>query len=107
MDEVQKALSTFRNPYNCAQAVQAAFEDNPAETERLAACGGGKAPEGLCGALYAALSVANETNAPAIRAKFREIVGAETCKEIKSTCKTSCPNCVEAASTILKSFKCS
>ena len=105
MDEIKKALSTFRNPYNCAQAVQAAFEDNPAETERLASCGGGKAPEGLCGALYAALTLSDESNTQIIRTKFREIVGAETCQEIKSKCKTSCPNCVEAASTILKSFK--
>ena len=51
--KVEIALSQFRKPYNCAQTVYAAFKGGDAEgLEELSKCGGGKAPEGLCGALY-------------------------------------------------------
>lgn len=56
--KVEIALSKFRKPYNCAQTVYAAFKGGDAEgLEELSKCGGGKAPEGLCGALYSAVKL--------------------------------------------------
>ena len=43
---------------NCAMSVAAAWlnahESDPSEVEKFKTCGAGRAPDGLCGALYAA-----------------------------------------------------
>ena len=60
MNAAEKALSTFREPpymYNCAQTICAAFGRDDL-LDAMKACGGGKAPEGTCGALYGAMMVA-------------------------------------------------
>ena len=57
MNIEEKALSMFRAEpyrYNCAQTVCAALERMDL-VEPLSACSGGRAPDGLCGALYGAL----------------------------------------------------
>lgn len=54
MNIEEKALSMFRAEpyrYNCAQTVCAALERMDL-VEPLSACSGGRAPDGLCGALY-------------------------------------------------------
>lgn len=53
MNIEEKALSMFRAEpyrYNCAQTVCAALERMDL-VEPLSACSGGRAPDGLCGAL--------------------------------------------------------
>lgn len=57
MNIEEKALSTFRTApwrHNCAQAVCAALGREDL-LETVSSCGTGKAPDGLCGALYGAL----------------------------------------------------
>lgn len=104
MDEVEKAISLFRNPYSCAQTIYAAFGGT--DKSRLAYYkenSGGRAPENMCGALFAALELAPESERQAISASFAERVGSTKCREIKALHKTPCEECVLAAAEILKS----
>lgn len=45
-------FTTPGHPYNCAQSV-ALGTGHPELEEELRSCGGGRAPEGFCGALHA------------------------------------------------------
>jgi len=93
---------------NCAQSVISAFKENydiDADTiERFKELGGGKAPEGVCGAYYAAKFVL-EKNAPEKIVELSnyliEHAGSLNCTEIKSNKRLSCLGCVEKVSEYL------
>lgn len=97
-EKIEAALSKFRKPYNCSQTVYAAFRPEDADgVAGLAKCGGGKAPEGVCGSLHAALKLCPDSSGNDVRAKFAEAVGSQFCREIKAVHKTPCEKCVESA----------
>lgn len=92
--------------YNCAQAIAAGFGDHLERLDSLISdlknCGGGKAKEGLCGALFAAeIIISDQEKATLIREKFLKEIGAITCREIKRETKTPCIKCIETAAIIL------
>lgn len=91
--------------YNCAQAVLKIMEERyPEAVKRIPefkAFGGGRAPEGLCGALFSALELADESTHTELRECFKEVAGAESCRDIRSMKKLSCRDCVEKASRLL------
>ena len=100
----EKAIAFFTSvprAGNCAQCVTKAFADDAAVME-MAACGGGNAPGGLCGALYAAMSLAGEKDRESLRSDFRERAGSDLCRELKGSCGTPCRECVEIASELLE-----
>ena len=104
MDEIQKAASAFRKPYSCAQTIYAAFSGS--DDSKLAYYkenSGGRAPENMCGALFAAMELAPESARAEIAAAFAERAGSTKCREIKAIHKTPCEECVLAAAEILKS----
>ncbi len=86
---------------NCAQCVAKAFADDDV-VMKLASCGAGNAPMGLCGALYAALSLADEKDREEIRRAFQERTGSDLCRELKSNYKIPCIKCVEIAAELLE-----
>lgn len=92
--EIQKALEHFRNKhgqnYNCAQSVAAAFDADPAA---FAKHGGGKAPEGWCGAAYVAAQLGGD--AQVVEAAFRAQAGTPKCREILRAGAFKCAGCVE------------
>ena len=90
--------------HNCAQAVLAGCDGAEEDVAQMATCGGGRAPGGLCGALYAAIRLCPE-HADAIREAFAREVGATTCRDIKSTAHTPCPVCVETAAKLVEHFR--
>lgn len=104
MNAAEKALSSFREPpymYNCAQTICAAFGRDDL-LEPMKACGGGRAPEGTCGALYAALTLAGD-KAPAVQEAFLAAHGACTCRELKGgTARVACQDCVRTAANLLE-----
>ncbi len=104
MNAAEKALSTFREPpymYNCAQTICAAFGREDL-LEPMKACGGGKAPEGICGALYAAMTLAGDKALELMEA-FRSIHRACSCRELKGgTPRVACQDCVKTAATLLE-----
>lgn len=104
MNAAEKALSTFREPpymYNCAQTICAAFGREDL-LEAMKSCGGGKAPEGTCGALYAAMTLAGD-NAACVKEAFCAKHGACTCRDLKGgTPRVACQDCVATAAKLLE-----
>ncbi len=101
MSEAGKYFTAPGHPYNCAQSV-ALGANRPILAEELRSCGGGRAPEGICGALHAALLLAPAEKREEIREAFRARAGALTCREIKGEAKTPCLSCVELAAELLE-----
>jgi hypothetical protein len=99
--EVTKALEHFRNKqghnYNCAQAIAAAFDADPAH---FSAHGSGRAPEGWCGAAYAAAELSRDTEA--VKAVFMEAAGSVACREIRRSRAMSCAACVETSARLVQ-----
>ena len=95
--------------HNCAQAVIAGFKDEFSLKDELVATfashGGGKAPKGYCGALYAARYMLENATTDEIEKcndVFIKAAGSSKCKEIRSMKKLSCLGCVEKAAEILE-----
>ena len=100
------ALTYFKSVprrHNCAQSVAAGAGREDLVSE-LAACGGGRAPEGLCGALYAVLRMAPAGEHGRIRKAFAAKAGAETCREIKTGSGFPCEQCVALAAELSEEF---
>ncbi|MFZ5969292.1 MAG: C-GCAxxG-C-C family (seleno)protein [Bacillota bacterium] len=111
-------INTAKNHYlgrdgykrmNCAQAIIYAFKDkfdiDESMVERFKPYGGGNAPEGACGAYYAAKHIL-EKNIDAgktseLEKYFLEKAGAVNCREIRGAKKLSCLGCVEKCSEYL------
>ena len=91
---------------NCAQSVVYAWnlktQDSRNSEETFAACGGGRAPGGLCGAVYASCELAG-ANAAIIKQFFAEKTGGFlTCRDIRMTKKMACSECVGVAAELLE-----
>ena len=105
-----KATDTFRNPvygHNCAQAVANKYKDLYKESDIVSSYApyvGGRAPGGLCGALYAAKEAVPEY-AVEIEKEFIVICGASTCKKIKMETGTSCQVCVDTGDMLVEKYK--
>ena len=97
-----KALELFcaiPKTHNCAQAVACGC-GHCEWKETLASCGGGRAPEGRCGALHAAMLLAeNDTVREEIRKGFVSENGSEFCHELKAA-GVPCAKCVECAAAL-------
>jgi len=101
-----------RRKLNCAQSVATAFQARyglpEAVVAGLAACGGGRAPGGECGAFYAARVALEREHADRIgtcEAAFAGKAGSTRCKEIRSLKRLPCPACVSTAAEILDSVR--
>lgn len=102
-----KAFSLFTATpklHNCAQAVAAGSGREDLVPE-LAVCGGGRAPEGLCGALYAATLLAVPEKTAILKEEFSAAAGALTCREIKSGTKFPCSECVRLAADLVEKYR--
>ena len=103
-----EALDFFHQPpyrYNCAQSVAAGAGADAQMISDLASAGGGRAPDGCCGALYAAMLMSAPGNREALTAEFRERAGAVTCRELKQVCHFPCEECVKLGAELQKKFK--
>ncbi len=101
------ALAVFhRAPenLNCAQAVLAAYQAvsgrQVAPVAEFQLHGGGRAPDGECGALYAACRIAPESAAH-LRAGFAARAGATRCRPLKRELRFPCTDCVGLAAELL------
>ena len=104
---VERAMTAYtQERLNCAQSVLRGFqhrynlrEEQIVEARRH---GGGRAEEGMCGALYAALSLASDPPVrERVRAAFTKSVGSEKCREIKRATRVPCHECVRLAASLL------
>ena len=105
--EREEAAVVFRKPprmLNCSQSV-AAVCGRDELVDGLAGFGGGRAPEGLCGALYAALAIVPEAKRDELNRRFAEAVGNVACRDIKAVNKTPCLDCVATAIALARELK--
>ena len=94
---------------NCGQAILKAFQEKFSLSDdvisQFKAYGAGKAPEGFCGALYAA-KVILEKQSPEksqdVEKAFLACAGSTKCKEIRALHKLSCLGCIEKAAEWLE-----
>ncbi|MCE5302153.1 MAG: hypothetical protein LLF97_03470 [Planctomycetaceae bacterium] len=102
--EKPDALAHFhqRQGYNCAQAVLKAFAARAGFDEACIGAfsrfGGGRAPDGECGALFAAKSLFRDRAAQqAIENIFVRAAGDATCRAIRKGKTFTCGQCVQTA----------
>ena len=101
------ALQVFHQPperLNCAQSVIQAYRsvsgDEAHQLEEFKKLGAGRAPEGVCGALFAACQV-GEKHAATLPRRFKARAGSIHCRELKGQ-SVSCKTCVETAAELLE-----
>lgn len=107
------AIEHFKNRQgNCAQSVARAWAEKSGHPDadelhrRFESCGGGKAPEGLCGALHAACELAGESHHEAVKAQFADKAeGKLTCRDIRRGRIMPCADCVGTAATALETVQ--
>jgi len=99
MNKAVEIYSRIPKTHNCAQSVAEGCDRHDL-VETLKTCGGGRAPEGLCGALYAALLINPQERHSAIREAFDKAAGSKYCNEIRTARTTSCARCVEIAAEL-------
>lgn len=121
VDYLNSAASIAKNHYlgkegcqkmNCAQAVLCAFKNqfeiNQNTIDLFKGFGGGNAPEGMCGAYYAARYILENSSAEQhlseLENYFLQHAGDTRCKEIKESRKLSCVGCVEKNSEFLVEY---
>ena len=104
----EHALKVFRQPperFNCAQAVLHAWREVSGDTSialaDLKPFGGGRAPDGLCGALHAACMVA-PGRAEALKRNFAAQLGSRYCRELRAAKVHPCETCVAYAAELLR-----
>lgn len=104
---VEKAKAAYAvERLNCAQSILRAFQESRGVTEEQISAarqlGGGRAENGVCGALSAASSLVEE---PQIRERLRKRfvaeAGSEKCREIRKLGRLTCEECVLLAATLL------
>jgi hypothetical protein len=103
----EHALKVFRQPpdrLNCAQSVLHAWREVVGDTALTVAdlkpFGAGRAPEGLCGAVYAACLLA-PNRAEELKTAFAARLGSLYCKEIRAAKEHPCAECVAEAAELL------
>lgn len=102
MNNALELFTAVPKQHNCAQAVVCGFghaEFNAA----MASCGGGKAPDGICGALHGALLLLPPDKHEAAKARFLAAAGALKCRELKSA-NVNCQSCVACAAKIVEEY---
>ena len=94
---------------NCAQSVAETFREKYSLDEKkttiLSACGGGMAPEGYCGAFYAAKCLLDHhfpQRAQESMAQLHSAADSLKCREIKALKKLPCVGCVEKAAEVVE-----
>lgn len=95
----------------CAQTILGAFQEKfDVEDETIdlfAQFGGGRAPEGLCGAYYSTVFLLNEKLPDMVdkfKLEYEEKLKFTKCRDLKAN-KISCIQCVEFCSEHLENIK--
>ncbi|NDV47703.1 redox-active protein [Paludibacter sp. 221] len=91
--------------FNCAQTIlkgfQADFNVPESMIEDYRAYGGGRAKDGICGALFAAESLLESSEKEFLEKQFAAKLGSVYCRELKKL-KTPCVECVRFADELIQ-----
>lgn len=108
LDLIKKIFHHSEKNYNCAQTLLKMFEKthplSEAEIETYRAHGGGRAPEGQCGALFAAKQLFSHHPEiiESMHQEFLTEIGDIKCFDIKKRLKKSCQECIACAATLVE-----
>jgi hypothetical protein len=100
---IGKTLDAYsQERLNCAQSIFRGFQDKASVSQETIdearAFGGGRAYEGRCGALYAAMELTKSPRAKeTLIDAFVRQAGSDKCREIKKLGKFKCIDCVRLA----------
>ena len=105
----QKNASDYfhkEDAYNCAQAILRSFQSEYSISQKMidsySAYGGGRAEDGLCGALYAAKTMLNDPGkTELLKKEFLKKAGSVKCREILKLKKLPCADCVDLAAKVV------
>ncbi|MDD5664273.1 MAG: C-GCAxxG-C-C family (seleno)protein [Victivallaceae bacterium] len=104
---VKKSIKAYNDEkFNCAQSIlkgfQEHFEVSDHDITEARKIGGGRAENGLCGALHSAITlVRDEKKKTFISTNFIEAAGSDKCREIRKINRLKCSACVELAANLL------
>ncbi len=105
MNKAVELFTAVPKLHNCAQAVAEGCGDKEL-ADLMKCCGGGKAPEGRCGALHAALEMTPAEKHEALKAEFVSVAKAEDCRSIKAQIPpTPCAECVRIAAELVEKYR--
>ena len=105
MNNAVELFTAVPKLHNCAQAVAEGC-GNKELALMMSPCGGGKAPEGRCGALHAALAMTPESVHETLIAEFVAVAKAPDCRSIKGQASpTSCAECVRIAAELVEKYR--
>lgn len=111
MNRHLKASELYHHPelkFNCAQAIAYKWATSTEEAQIRAIefqkYGGGKAPEGACGALYAGLErlANNSETQELLKKRFLSSAASLACRDIRKTNQLACKGCVELVDEFLE-----
>lgn len=88
---------------NCGQAVLAGFQAPEELISEFALYGSGRAPDGWCGAAFAAARLLEDKKT--VEDFFTAQADSVKCLEIRSKRKLSCLGCVEKAAELIQKIK--
>jgi hypothetical protein len=105
-----KVIESIKKGNNCAQTVFYYFQDEHGHTDEKIKShyvnGGGRAPNNLCGALYAAQELLKEQEKEnmisELNKQFNENIGGITCSDIRGNNLAPCIVCKDVAIKIVK-----
>lgn len=105
------AVSFFHatpNNYNCAQSIIKNYQDKIRISDedielKYRSKGGGRAEDGLCGAVYSAYQILDKDKGDRIKAKVETALGGYTCRKLKAELKVPCTKIVELVDVLIKS----
>ena len=103
---LKKATDLFTarpRKYNCAETIAEAF-DHSDMVSQMHFCGGGCAPDGICGALHAGMLLVPEDKRAEMLKEFKEKAGSVYCDELKNDLKKPCLACVRIAAMLLEKY---
>ena len=96
MNNALELFGAFPRKHNCAQAVACGLGADGLYDD-LSSCGGGRAPGGMCGALYAAMQMVPEAERLRLQEEFAAALGAVDCAALKQQLNVPCVECVRIA----------
>ena len=108
MKRIKSEEYFHKNPdnFNCAQAIlkgfQTEFQIQDEMVEAFRAFGGGRAENGICGALYAANYLMKKVGKEPLNESFVKKTVYERCKDIKQSRCCSCEECVKIADELVE-----
>ena len=105
-EKMSKALELFTalpKMHNCAQAVVCGCGRSNLYDE-MSANGGGRAPDGICGALYGALQLLPAEKRALAQEDFLREFGAVECVKLKQELHVPCTACVESGASLVEKY---